>query len=149
MKTKDIMREAVLVDINSTLKWVVEKMSKYDVNSVLVVDDNGKLIWSVDIVTLMKKIVPEYIGSRETSVAGFTTEGIFEGFIDDNKNIKVKYFMLETTKTIKEDASILKTCMIATEGRQTKIPVINDDNEPVWVITRRWVRNFLAHKMWF
>ena len=149
METKDIMRKAVLVDINTTLKWVVEKMSKEDVNSVLVVDDNKKLLWSVDIVTLMKKIVPEYIGSRDSSVAGFTTEAIFEGFIEDNKDVKVKYFMLETPKTIKENASILKACMIATEGRQTRIPVINDDNQPVWVITRRWVKNFLAHKMGF
>lgn len=149
MEIKDMMVEPILVDINTTLKWVVEKMSKQDVNSVLVVDNDWKLIWSVDIVTLIKRIVPEYIGSRATSVAGFTTEEIFEDFIKDNKDVKVKYFMLESPKTIKEDTSILKACMTVTEGRQTKIPVINCNGEPIWVITKKWVRNFLAHKMWF
>lgn len=143
------MRKAVLVDINATLKDVVEQMAKEDVNSILVVDNDNKLIWSVDIVTLMKKIVPEYIGSRDMSVANFTTEEIFEGFIDDNKDVKVKYFMLETPKTVKQDSSILNACVIATEWRQTRIPVVNSENEPVWVITRQGVKKFLANKMGF
>lgn len=141
------MRKVVIVDYNTTLKWVLKEMTKEDVNSVLVVNKEWELVWSVDVVTLMKTIVPEYIGNRNMSVAHFTTEEMFDEFIKDNKDKKVKYFMLETPKVIKESSTVLNACITATEWRQTRIPIVDTKNKPIWVVTRRWVRKYLSKQM--
>lgn len=149
MEIKDIMRKLVTIDQNSTLEQVVEKMFEKNVNSILVVNNEWVLVWSVDIVTLIKTIVPEYVWKRDFSVANFATESMFEEYIQDNKDKKVKYFMLDEPKLIFEDSSILGACMKATEGRQARVPVVDSKNKPVWVVTRSGVKDFLALKMWF
>ena len=149
MKIEDIMRKVVQVSHNDTLEQAVEQMTLQDVNSVLVVDDSGSLIGSVDVVTLMNTIIPEYIGKRDMSVATFATESMFEEFIKDNKDKKVKYFMLETPKTLKTTSTIMEAAIKTTEGRQSRIPVLDETGKPVGVVTRQWVKKFLATKMGF
>lgn len=149
MEIKDIMRKSVIIDQDSTLEQVVEKMFNEEVNSILVIDSDWVLVWSVDIVTLIKTIVPEYVWKRDLSVANFATETIFEEYIKDNKDKKVKYFMLHEPKLIQEWSSILWACIKVTEWRQARIPVVNSENKPVWVVTRNWVKDFLAAKMGF
>ena len=143
------MGEIFTIDQDSTLEQVVEKMFNENVNSVLIVDEKWILIWSVDVVTLMKAIVPEYIWQRDFSVANFTTEEMFEEYITDNKDKKVKYFMLHDPKIVKEKSSILNACMKVTEWRQARVFVVDEDKKPLWIITRRWVKDYLAKKMWF
>ena len=147
MKIKDITKKAVIVKHNLTLKWIMKIMTKEDVNWVLVVDSDWKLIWSIDIVTILKAIVPEYIWDRDMSVADFTTEKVFRSFINDNLEKTADSFMLETPKVIDEDSTILHACITVTEWRQTRIPVIDTENRPIWIITRRWVRKYLANEM--
>jgi len=148
MEIKDIMKLPVLINCDSTLEEVVKTMVTKDVNSILVVNEKEELIWVVDIVTLMKTIVPDYVWNRDLSVAWFVNNEMFEEFIFDNKNKKVKYFMMWHPKTIKIDSSVLSACIKVTEWRQTRIAVVDDNNKPLWILTRRWVKKFIAFIMW-
>ncbi len=149
MKVKDIMRKAVTIDECSTLEQVVKKMAEEKVNSILVVNNEWILVGSVDIVTLIKTIVPEYVWNRDFSVANFATEEVLDEYIEDNKDKKVKYFMLHEPKLIKDSSSILSAIIKVTEWRQARIPVVDEDNKPLWVVTRNSVKNYIAAKMWF
>lgn len=148
MNIVDIMRRVVSIDQNATLENAVEIMVKEDVNSLLVVCDDGKLKGSVDVVTLMKAITPEYIWKRDMSVASFVTADMFSEFISDNKSKKVKYFMLEAPKTLKHTANILDAAMKATEWRQSRIPVLDENDRPIGVVTRQEVKRMLGTQMW-
>ena len=148
MKIKDIMRKAFTINENTSLKDTVKEMLKENVNSILVVNKKWVLVWSVDIVTLIKTIVPEYIWNRGSSLSEFTTEDMFDEFIDDNKGKKVKYFMLIDPKTINIDSPVLTAAIITTEWRQARIPVVDENNKPVWVITRHSIKKILADKLW-
>ena len=148
MEIKDIMRKAIIIEEDASLKDVVKKMVKENVNSILVVNKKWVLVWSVDIVTLVKTIVPEYIWHRDNSVSEFTTESMFDDFIDDNKAKKVKYFMLIDPKTVNIDSPVLTAAIITTEWRQTRIPVVDSENKPLWVITRHSIKKILANKLW-
>ena len=147
MKIVDIMRKPVIVNSCSTLEEVLKVMNAQKVNSVLAIHEDWTLAWAVDVVTLIKAIVPDFVWNRDASIASFVNESIFEDFINDNKTKKVKYFMLETPKTINMDTSVLNACMIATEWRQARIPVVDDNNKPVWVFTRSAVTKYLATKI--
>ena len=149
MDIKEIMRRVVTINFEDTLEQAVEKMAKEQVNSLLVVNESWVLIWSVDVVTLIKAIVPEYVWSRDKSVASFINEEIFQGYIDDNRDKKVKYFMLDKTKTLSEKSSVLDAAIKATEGRQSRIPVVDSEGKPIGVVTRQWVKKYLATKMGF
>ena len=149
MEIKDIMKSPVVIDMDCTLGEVVESMAQKGVNSILVTGENGELIGIVDVVTLMNTIVPEYVGNRDKSVAGFIDNNMFKDFIADNRDKKVKYFMHSEPKTINVNSSVLSACIKVTEGRQTRVPVIDDNKKPLWVFTREWVKRYLAETMWF
>ena len=149
MEIKDIMGWTVLVHIYSSLEDIVKKMSQENVNSVLVVDEENKLMWSVDIVTIMKAIVPEYISSGWKSIVNFITEWVFEWFINDNKSKIAKDFMFDTPKTVNISSPVVYACIMVSEWTQTRIPVVNDSFEPIWILTRHGVKDFLANKMGF
>ena len=142
-----MIKKPVIVKHDMTLKKVVEIMTEKDVNSVLVVDSDWKLVGSVDIVTLLNAVVPEYVGNRDMWVANFTTEELFQEFIEENKKKKVDSFMMDTHKVLKESSTALKACITVTEWRQTRVPVVDEDNKPVWIITRKGVRKYLAKHM--
>ncbi len=149
MDIVDIMRPVVTIDQDATLEQAVETMVTQDVNALLVVCSDGKLKWSVDVVTLMKTITPEYIWNREASVANFVTPEMFSDFIADNKHKKVKYFMLETPKTLKHTTNILDAAMRVTEWRQSRIPVLDEHDTPIGIVTRQEVKRMLGKQMWF
>lgn len=144
---KDIMGLPVSIGLDSTIEDAIYSMSENEVNVLVVIDDNWVLIWTIDIVTIMKAIVPEYIWNRDMSVASFVTEKMFEEYISDNKSKKLKYFILDTPKVINENSSILDAAIKVTEWRQTRIPVVDSENKPVWIVTRRTLKDFLSQKI--
>ena len=138
----------VLVDSQDSLERVILKMIQEDVNSVWVVNEDDKLVWNIDIVTLMKAIVPDYVGNRDASLAGFVTLEMFHNFIAENKDKKVQDFMLQNSKVLRVDSSAMDAAVTVTEWRQSRIPVLDENDIPVWVITRQSIKLMLWKLLW-
>ena len=146
MDIKKFLREAILIDQNQTYKDAVQKMIETHANSLLVVDDSGKLVWWIDVVTLIKTSIPEYL-QNEKETAHFTTDSLFKSCIDDVKDKLIKDFMMSFNKVITPKTSMMEAAIIVTEWRQTKIPVLDRDLKPIWVFTRSSLKKVLASEL--
>ena len=141
------MRDVITVNQESTFKEALQIMTTKSCNSLLVVDDNEKLVWWVDIVTLTKAAIPEYLWN-EKHLAHFTTDSLFDEYLSDVQDKKIKDFMMSFTKVIKINTSMMEAAIIVTEWRQSKIPVLDEEWKPVWVFTRSSLKKMLASELW-
>ena len=135
MDIKKYMKGPVLINIDATFEDALKKMVNENTNSLLVVDSGDKLVWGIDVVSLVKAIIPWYIDS-EKHTAHFTTNSLFRNCINDAKNLKIKDFMMNFTKVITPHTSMMEAAMMVTEWRQSKIPVLDEQLLPIGIITR-------------
>lgn len=147
MKIKELMREAVMIKDTATFSDALKLMIDKKSNSLLVIDAHDRLIWWVDVVTLTKAAIPEYL-QHQKNAAHFTTDKLFEECILDVRDKKISEFMMTFTKVITEDTSTMEAAIIVTEGRQSKIPVLDDMLKPIWVFTRSSLKKVLAKELW-
>ena len=149
MKIVDIMKPVHTIHPDATLAQAVEMMVCRDINLLIIIDDTQNLLWCIDIVTLMKAITPEYIWNRDMSVANFVNEEMFTEFIEKNKTIPVKNFMLETPKSIKITSSVMEAAIKVTEWRQSRILVLDEYQHPIGMVSSQEIKHFIGTKMWF
>ena len=147
MDIKKFMREVITIYQGSTFKEALQIMTTKGCNSLLVVDNNEKLVWGIDIVTLTKAAIPEYLWN-EKHLAHFTTDSFFDECLLDVQDKQVKDFMMSFTKVIKLNTSMMEAAIIVTEWRQTKIPVLDENEKPIGVFTRSSLKKMLAWELW-
>jgi len=140
------MRDAIKVSQWSTFKEALQIMADKNCNSLLVVDSEDKLVWGIDIVTLTKAAIPEYLWN-EKNLAHFTTDSLFDECLQDVQDKELKDFMMPFTKVIKVNTSMMEAAIIVTEWRQTKIPVLDENGIPVGVFTRSSLKKMLASEL--
>ena len=149
MQIKDLIhREVVSIKQNSSFKDAIIKMQIANVNSLLVVWDNGELVWILDTATLIKAIIPDYFWQRESKIACIVTEELLEEFIDDSKHLKVSDFMFSNFEVIKEDSSLMEVVTVFITTYLHMLPVVDSENKPIWIITRQWIRKLFVSKLW-
>ena len=76
MEIKDIMRKPVLISDEETFLSALKKLICEKTNSALVVDKEGKLVGEVNVLQLLKEVIPDYLEGREIA-AHFATLNIF------------------------------------------------------------------------
>ncbi len=143
---KDIMIHCTLVKNTATFDDVINVMISENTNSVLVIDDEGKMVGEVNVVELLKAVVPDYT-EEDTIAAHFTTEEIFHEEIARTKNMPVTDFMVTDKTTVTENASLMEVAVIAIERGQARIPVVDEDNKPLGAITRRGLKKIMAQHL--
>ena len=146
MEIQKYMREAVTINRDATFTDAVKMMSDTHANSLLVVDSSDKLVWGVDVVTLIKEVLPDYL-EHEKGTAHFTTDSIFSSCIQDVKEKRIGDFMMKFTKVITPTTSMMEAAIIVTEWRQSKIPVLDENLKPIWVFTRSSLKKVLASEL--
>ena len=144
MNIKKYMKLPILINQNASFEDALKIMISENTNSLLVVDNGDKLVWGIDVVSLVKAIIPKYIDS-EKHTAHFTTDSLFRNCINDAKSLNIKDFMMVFTKVITPHTSMMEAAMMVTEWRQSKIPVLDEQLQPIWIITR-WS---LKKVLWF
>lgn len=140
---KDIMIESVVVKDTATFDDVMNIMVSENTNSVLVIDDEGKLVGEVNVVELLSAVVPDYT-EQDAIAAHFATEDTFKEEIARTKNMVVSDFMITNKKVVTENASLMEVAVIAIERGQARIPVVDADCKPLGAITRRGLKKIMA-----
>lgn len=147
MKIKELMREPVTIKSTETFSDALKLMTSKKCNSLLVVDNHERLVWWVDVVTLIKAVIPEYL-QHQKGAAHFSTDKLFEECIQEVKEEKISDFMMTFTKVITEETSAMEAAIIVTEWRQSKIPVLDNMLKPIGVFTRVSLKEVLAKELW-
>ena len=140
------MKEPVIISEDASFADAVKTMAENSANFLLVVDSHGKLMGEIDVVTLMRRAIPEYL-EDEKATAHFTTDALFSNCIEDVKDVLVKDFMLKFAKVITPKTSMMEAAIIVTEGRQTKIPVLDENLKPIGVFTRSSLKKVIAAEL--
>lgn len=143
MELKDIIKEPVTVTEDTTFKNVLSTMVTKQTNAVLVTDSEGKLSGEVSVSDLMDAIVPEYLDGNSIA-AGFATKEMFDEAVRDAADIPVHDFMNTEIEAVRSNDGLMHVAAVALEHKKARIPVVDDENRPVGMVSRRGLKQLLA-----
>lgn len=143
IKLGDIMRQAVSVNENDTLLDVITKMISERRNSLIVVNNDGKLTGFVGATDVIKAVLPDYL-EEDVIAAHFADQNILKEDAQRASNIPVKEFMTDEPAVIQETSSVLEAAATAIQSGQGRITVVDQDHKPVGIITRTEIKQVIG-----
>lgn len=143
MELKDIVKETAIVNENASFRDALSAMVHGQTNSLLVTNDDGELVGEVSVSDLMDAIVPEYLDG-DSIAANFATEEMFETAVQDAADMSVHDFMTTDIEPVNTDDGLMTVAATAIAHQKARIPVVDTDNHPIGMISRRGLKQLLA-----
>jgi CBS domain-containing protein len=143
MEIRDLTKEAVLISEDSTFRDAIALMVTKKTNSLLVIDEDGKLSGEVNVSDLLNAIIPEY-SEAESIMDNLSTEHGFEQAVRRAEDKAVSDFMTIDIQPVHVDDSLLTIAGTAITQETQHIPIVDHDNHPIGVISRRGLKHILA-----
>lgn len=143
MELKDITKEAVVVSEETTLREALRCMTEQKTNSLLVADAEGALVGEIGVSDLLDAIVPDYL-EGDSIAAHFATEEMFEEAVQDAADKPARDFMATDLDPVRPSDNLMSVAAAAIALRRARIPVVDDENRPVGIISRRGLKHILA-----
>lgn len=142
-KIQDIMKKAVLIGQDAVFVDALRKMIIDNTNSLLVVNRSGRLVGEIQSFDLIRQVVPAYVASDEIA-AHFVTDEIFKEACEAAKDIPIEKFMKKDPKTITLKSSIMEAVVIAMAHGQSRIPVVDEQHQPLGVLSRTELKQVIG-----
>lgn len=140
---RDLTKEAVLISEDSSFREAIELMVKKQTNSLLVVDGEGKLIGEVNVSDLLDAVIPlDVDGDHIDAILG--TEAAFEKAAKEAEDKAVSEFMQVDIQSVFVDDTLLTIAATAIAHQTAHIPIVDHENRPLGVISRRALKHILA-----
>ena len=146
MKIKDIMREPIIVTHKDTFSTVLNTLLCHKTNSALVVDDDGRLDGEINVLLLLKEVVPDYLEGNDIA-AHFATLDIFHEDIEKAQDVHVEKMMNKKPKTITLDSSLMSATIVAMQAGQSRVPVVDEEGRPIGVLTRTQLKQLIGQHL--
>ncbi|MAZ56643.1 hypothetical protein CL653_02540 [bacterium] len=143
MEVKDIMKPAVVVGEEASFRESLAKMISDKTNTLLVVNNDGELSGEICVSDLLDAIVPEYLDG-DNIAANFATEEMFEEAVRDTEEKQVSYFMSTDISPVKLHDGLMAVAATAIANQKARIPVVDDNNHPIGVISRQGLKHIIA-----
>ncbi len=143
MEIRDLTKEAVLINEDSSFRDAIALMVSKKTNSLLVIDEDGKLSGEVNVSDLLNAIVPEY-GDPDNIMHELGTEKGFGDAVRGAEDKLVSDFMNIDVQPVHVDDSLLTIASTALTHGTQHIPIVDHDNRPIGVVSRRGLKHILA-----
>lgn len=143
MEIRDLTKDAVLISEDSTFRDAIALMVKKQTNSLLVIDEDGELTGEVNVSDLLDAIVPVNLDG-DSIEENLGTEAAFGSAVRDAEEIQVKEFMTVDIQAVHVDDSLINIAGTAIAHQTAHIPIVDHDNRPIGVISRRGLKHILA-----
>lgn len=143
MTIRDLTKGAVLISEDSTFRDAVTLMIRKQTNSLLVIDDEGKLSGEVSVSDLLNATIPEYI-EPEKLLEEVSTEKGFGSAVKNASEKEVRDFMSVDFEPVHVDDSLLTIASMAIAHGSQHIPIIDHDERPIGIVSRRGLKHILA-----
>lgn len=146
MKVKDIVKPAVIVSETDTYEVALKAMNTQHTNTLLVTDEEGKLCGEVTVSDLLDAVVPDTLNGSEV-MEHFATDDAFMASVEAIRDMPVSEIMSYdfSSLTLNDDLTSIIATAIAHE--RARIPVVDNDNRPVGIISRQGLKQILAKFM--
>jgi nucleotide-binding universal stress UspA family protein/CBS domain-containing protein len=142
-KIQDIMKKAVVIGQDAVFVDALRKMITDNTNSLIVVNRTGRLVGEIQTFDLIRQVVPGYITSDEIA-AHFVTEEIFKEACEAARDVPIEKFMKRDPKTITPKSSVMEAVVIAMAHGQARVPVVDEQGQPLGVISRTELKRVIA-----
>ncbi len=143
MEIRDITKEAVLINENSTFRDAIALMISKQTNSLLVIDDNGILTGEVKVSDLLDAIVPLDLEAEDIEKT-LGDENAFAHAVQEASDCPVSDFMTVDIQPVHVDDPLITIAGTAIAHQTAHIPIVDQDNHPIGVISRRGIKHILA-----
>lgn len=143
MEVVDITKEAVIISENHTLKDAVEAMIKNPTNTLLVTGEGGKLVGEVSVSDLLDAVIPENLDGDQV-LEYFKSEEQFEKAIKNASDRLVNEFMSTDFTPVTAHDDLITIAANAIGFQRARIPVVDNDNRPIGIISRQGLKQILA-----
>ncbi len=137
------MREVITISENVTSKEALNMMVCRKTNALVVVDADGAFVGMINTRIFIEQAIPAYIVQDEIA-AGFATEDVFRKSVRQVADVRIKDLMLKNVMTIGPEESLLKAAILATKRRQIRIPVIDENNKPIGLLSQTDIKHLIA-----
>lgn len=142
MQLQDITKEAVIVSELDTFTDILRRMLQEKTNSVLVIDENGKLSGEISVSDLFDAIIPHSFDGDDV-LAHLADEAAFKAAVQDAGPIQAIDFMSADFDAIYLDSTIMEVAATAIAHGRARVPVVDHEDRPVGVISRRGLKEIL------
>lgn len=122
--------KVVCANSTNTLSQVLQLFTEFPMRHLPVVDSNDKLIGIISSNDILKLFNSEKFGGQTLNVE------------DLNHNVSITELMTPNPKTVKIDDSISLAASIFRERAFQALPVVNDDNEVVGIVSIKDVLDY-------
>ncbi len=143
MKIRDLAKEAVVISEESTFRDALSLMVSKQTNSLLVVNEDGVLTGEVGVSDLLNATVPDFLAPEKVLEELSTEEGFGKAVLGAAEK-PVKDFMTIDIQPIHVDDSLLAIAGTAIAHGAQHIPIVDQDERPIGVISRRGLKHILA-----
>ena len=143
MEVKDIVKEAITVPETASFSEAVSAMINGKTNTLLVIDEVGKLVGEVSVTDLLDAVVPEYLDG-DSIAAHFATEEMFDEAVKDAAEKQVQFFMTHDYSSVKMDDGLMTVAAIAIGHQRARIPVVDKEGKPIGIISRQGLKHIIA-----
>jgi len=143
MEAKEITKEAVLISEIDSFSDALKKMVSEKTNTLLVVDEEGRLSGEVSVTDLLDAVVPEYLDG-DSIMENFMSEETFQQAVLGAADKPVELFMNRDFTAVNLSDGLLPIAANAIAHQRARIPVVDVDNRPIGIISRQGLKHILA-----
>lgn len=142
-KVRDVMREVVTIPATVTYKEALTHLIAQRRNSALAVDEHGTFVGYVDAGTLLRGAMPEYLRDDPTA-ARFAENGIMEEMATKVADEPLADFIDTDAVAVEPDDSLVYATVLSIQKGQGRVPVVDEQQRPVGVLTRTELKQVLG-----
>ncbi len=143
MEIRDLTKEAVLISEDSTFEDALALMVSKQTNSLLVIDEDGKLCGEIGVSDLLSATIPDFLDPDKV-LTELSTEDGFGKAVQNAAEKQVKEFMTVEMQPVHVDDTLLTIAGTAIAYGTQHIPIVDHDDRPIGIISRRGLKHILA-----
>ncbi len=146
MQAKDITKPAVCISEDTSLREAVERMVRDQTNTLLVTGDGGVLVGEVSVSDLLDAVIPETLTGDDV-IDHFTTEEQFIAAVQAAADRSIEDCMVHDFTAVAADDELITIAANAIAHQRARIPVVDEENRPIGIISRQGLKQILAQFM--
>lgn len=146
MQVKDIVKPAVIVSETDTFETALKAMTTQHTNTLLVTDEEGELTGEVTVTDLFNAIVPDTLTGDDV-MGHFKTDDAFIASIGIARDLPVAEFMSYDFTPLTLNDNLMTIAGTAIAHERARIPVVDNENRPIGIISRQGLKQILAKFM--
>ena len=132
------------ISVNATFFETLKKMIDEKTNSLVVVDDEGKVTGMINTGEMIREVVPDYLEEDDAIAAHFANKEMFAEDVKKAKDQPISKFMIKGPATVDADDSLMEVAVIAISENQMRVPVVDENKKPIGLVTRTEIKQVIG-----